>query len=119
MSELKEFNFKSINIIDNESNEVTFTTKGYIKDDSIIYFKWEDNTYKFIKGDSLLVQVNDSQYEFNANKKTLANIVNQGFSMNASIITDKLEISNNKIYIEYIMDFSSFKGKYIINLEWN
>jgi len=119
MNELKYFSFKSISKIDGEVSKINFNVKGYIKDSNIIYFKHEDNSYKFITNRSLLVYVNESQYEFDIDKKTLANIVNQGFSMNASIITNKLEILDNKIYIEYIMDFSSFKGEYSIILEWN
>ena len=51
------------------------------------------------------------------NKKTEALIDSDGYCYKASIITNKLILDSNKIEIEYVLDFSSFKGEYKITLE--
>ena len=56
---------------------------------------------------------------FELNKKTLADVNNEGFTFNTSVYTTKLEIDSDEINIEYEMDFNSFKGKYIISLKWH
>ena len=86
---------------------------------TLYYLKKGDSLYKFIIDGGLKVFFNESQYEFNLNKKTLAQINSEGFTFNASVITNKLDILTNKIVIEYTMDFTSFKGEYSIIVEWH
>ena len=118
MAILKEFKFSSVNKFNDEIDKIEFTSKGYI-DDKVIYFKNDGVSYKILLEDTLKVMVNDSRYEFDVNKKTLAHIRTTDFSLQASVTTDKLNISNNKIEIAYRMDFTSFVGEYNIIVEWN
>ena len=118
MTSIKEFEFKSITKFDDDISEIQFHAKGYIKDDCLIYFKNDEYSYKFIINDALKVFVNDSVYEFDTNKKTLAFIKTDEVEFQTSVITDKLIIEQNKIIINYTMDFESFKGNYFITLEW-
>ena len=120
MAVLCDFKFTSFVKIDNEEEKIEFVTKGYKnnKEDELVYYFKNDNEYKFvIKGDILVVFVNDSKYSFNMNKKTEALINNEGYCYKASISTNKLLLESNKIEIEYVIDFTSFKGEYKIILE--
>lgn len=120
MAVLCDFKFTSFVKIDNEEEKIEFVTKGYKnnKEDELVYYFKNDNEYKFvIKGDILVVFVNDSKYSFNINKKTEALINNEGYCYKASISTNKLLLESNKIEIEYVIDFTSFKGEYKIILE--
>ena len=120
MASVKMFDFKSSVIFEDDIQEISFLAKGVIDEEkNIIYFKNENNAYKFILGDTLEVFFNDSKYMFELNKKTLAYVNSEGFTFNTSVYTTKLEISLNQIYLEYEMDFNSFKGKYSINLMWH
>ena len=118
MAEIKSFTFISNSKVEDDINNIQFDAKGYV-DDKTIYFKNGADSYKFILDESLKVFFNESQYEFDLNKKTLAFINSEGFTFNASVITNRLDILTNKIVIEYIMDFVSFKGEYSIIVEWH
>ena len=65
MAVLCDFKFTSFVKIDNEEEKIEFVTKGYKnnKEDELVYYFKNDNEYKFvIKGDILVVFVNDSKY---------------------------------------------------------
>ena len=120
MATLCNYKFTSIALIDNQEEKTNFIAKGY-KDTQegylVLYFK-NENEYKFlVSKDSLVVNVNKSQYTFDLTKKTEAIINNDGYSFKASINTEKLVITDNAIYIRYEIDFISFKASYTINLE--
>ena len=117
MAKLSSFSFYSISTLDDDSSETNFIAKGYVdyrEDYSLWYFKHE-NEYKFIiRRDELEVCVDNSSYNFNVNKKTEAFIKIDNYSYKASITTNSLIISEEEININYVMDFSSFKGNYKI-----
>lgn len=119
MSELCNFSFYSLSILDNDKQETSFDVKGYknIEDHKIIYYFKNENTYKFIIDDNLTVYVNDSIYLFDINKKTEALIRINHLSYKVSVITNKLTISESEIHIEYTLDFITFKGEYKITLK--
>ncbi len=120
MAVLCNFKFYSSAIIDDNEDVIEFNVKGYkqINDDSIVYYFKNDNEYKFIIKDNILsVNVNKSVYEFNKTKKTEAILNFDDYVYKASVVTNKLNLSDNKIEIEYVIDFVSFKGKYKIILE--
>lgn len=120
MGELVNFKFMSLVSLDGEEEKTEFVSKGYkqVKDKDLIYYFKNENEYKFIvKNNVLEVNVNDSRYTFDTNKKREALISSEGYFYKASIITNKLVINSNKIEIEYILDFGSFKGNYKIILE--
>lgn len=120
MAVLTRFRFYSRSNLSGMKEETEFEVNGYKKEenDSLIYYFKNENAYKFIiKKDILSVEVNDSKYVFDVNKKTRALIKNGDYSFFADIITTKLNINENKLSIEYTMDFNTFKGNYLINLE--
>lgn len=120
MASIKKFNFLSISKFDDDVQKIEFNSKGYVdKENGTIYFKNEGIAYKFILSNTLIVSVKDSKYEFDLNKKTLAYICTEGMSFETSVITNRLEIKDNQITIEYKMDFSSFTGEYTIILNWH
>ena len=115
MRELVEFKFNSKSNLDGEINIIDFIAKGY-RSENIWYFK-NENEYKFFINDDLEVRVNDSVYKFNLNKKTEALIKLDQYLYKASITTNKLLINENRIEINYSMDFSGFSGVYEIIVE--
>lgn len=120
MATLCNYKFSSIAIIDDQEEKTNFTSKGYkdIKGDSTIFYFKHDNEYKFlVNKNTLIVTVNQSQYTFDMTKKTEAIINNDGYLFKASITTKQLIITESNIYINYEMDFVSFKANYSINLE--
>ena len=120
MAKLSNFKFYSHFKLDGEIEKIKFEARGYVdkKTDQIIYYFKNDNDYKFIiKNDIVEVSVNESFYSFVLNKKTEALINNAGYLYKASVVTNKLVILDNKVEIEYVMDFVSFKGVYKIILE--
>lgn len=120
MAIIKEFNFKSISDFGEGKEEITFIAKGYLdEENNVIYFKNDNNSYKFIFKDDIEVYFNESKYIFDLNKKTLAYVNNDNFTFTPSVFTKKIDISTNKLLVEYEMDFNSFKGEYLISLEWN
>ena len=116
MASLANFTFYSRSNIDGDINTIDFECKGYTdKKDNVVWYFKNENEYKFIiLKEALMVNVNDSKYYFDINKKTEALICNGGYSYKASVVTKKLEISTNEIKLNYILDFSSFQGEYEI-----
>ena len=120
MVDLKMILFKSEYEIDGNKETIEFKEKGYkkVEDNKVtIYFK-NENSYKFIiSNNTLKVYVNESVYIFDKENKTEAIIKNNDYSYKASLVTNKLNISDNFIQIEYELDFTNFVGKYNITLE--
>ncbi len=120
MTNLCNFHFYSLSFIDNNKETLEFDSKGYKKeeDDEIIYYFKHDNNYKFIiKKDILKVEVNSSKYIFKLNEVTECCINIGDYEIHNTINTQILNISNNKIVLEYEMNFDTFKGQYKIILE--
>ena len=86
---------------------------------NIIYFKHENNSYKFVIKDRIEVSFNDSQYIFEVNKKTLAQIRAANYSFDTNVFTKSIDMFEDKLKIVYEMDFTSFKSKYTITLKWH
>ena len=119
MKSLCDFNFYALSVLDGEKEEINLNVKGYksIENDKKVYYFKKDNSYKFIVDENLLVYVNDSIYHFNINKKTEALIRVENYSYKVSVITNKLDINDDYIELEYILDFVTFKGEYKIILK--
>lgn len=120
MASICNFKFSSTMVLDGEEEKTEFIAKGYkdFSDEGVIYYFKHENSYKFyIKNEVLTVNVNDSVYVFDKSKKTEAIINNAGYSYKASVKTNELMISEEKIVLEYVMDFVNFKGIYKIILE--
>ena len=121
MAKLVNFIFNSKSIIDDEYDSITFNAKGYEINDRVrtLYFSYDNVKYKYIidENNNISVYVNESVYCFNSNKKTEAIINSGGYSIKVSVITNKINIDNDYIEIDYILDFETFKGKYNITLK--
>lgn len=120
MRSLCNFHFFAKSNLDGSEQITDFKVKGYetVEGNKTIFYFKNENKYKFILvNNSLEVLVNDSYYKFDVNKKNEAIINSGGYQLKASIITEKLDILDNKIEIQYILDFNSFKGEYQIILE--
>ncbi len=103
--------------MDDDVSETNFIAKGYVdyREDYCLWYFRNENEYKFIiRKDELEVYVGESCYKFKINKKTEALIKSDIYLYKASINTNVLDISEEEITINYVMDFSSFKGSYKI-----
>lgn len=119
MKSLCNFTFYALSVLDGEKEEISFDVKGYKshEDNKQIYYFKKDNSYKFIIDGDLMVYVNDSIYHFDINKKTEALLRIDNYSYKVSVITNKLDIQDNRIELEYTLDFINFKGEYKIILK--
>lgn len=115
MTNLCEFEFNSVTIIDDDVENYSFKVKGYKKissEETVYYFK-NDNSYKYIiKKDIVKVHVNDSTYIFDLNNKTIADIRIDAYTMEGIITTSLLNISEDLVEIKYSLELNGLRGNY-------